>query len=79
MVALGLDPDLPGDEVQEMPLEQVQLLQGDSPDESQVVVPVEHVVVKLRCHKHCGKDQPIKMDMRDMFLFLDLKCLEVVS
>lgn len=63
MVTLGVDPDLPGDKVQEMPLEQVELLQGDSPDEGQVVVPVEHVVVKLRCHKHCGKGQPIIIDM----------------
>ena len=67
VLALGIDPDLPVEEVQELALEQVELRQGDSPDVGQVVVPVEHVVVKLRGHKNGGKDEP-KKDKLDMFL-----------
>ena len=67
VLALGLYPDLPAEQVQELALEQVDLLQGDSPDVSQVVVPVEDVIVKLRGHKNGGEDESIKHKL-DMFL-----------
>ena len=47
VVVRGLDPEAPVEILQEGHLEQVQLLQGHSPDIGDEVVAIEYVVVEL--------------------------------
>ena len=50
VVVCGLDPEAPVEVLQEGYLEQVQLLQGHTPDIRDKVVAIEYVIVELRGH-----------------------------
>lgn len=50
VVVCGLDPEAPVEVFQEGHLEQVQLLQGHTPDIGDEVVAIEYVVVELGGH-----------------------------
>ena len=48
VLSLGLDPNLPLKQAEELGLQKVQLAERDSADVGQVMVAVKHIVVKLR-------------------------------
>ena len=50
VVVSGLDPEAPVEVLQEGHLEQVQLLQGHTPDIRDKVVAIEYVIVELGGH-----------------------------
>ena len=50
IIVSGLDPEPPVEVLQEGHLEQVQLLQGHTPDICDKVVAIEYVVVELGSH-----------------------------
>lgn len=48
VLSIGLDPNLPLKQAEELGLQKVQLAERDSTDVGQVMVAVKHIVVKLR-------------------------------
>ena len=48
VLSLGLDPNLPLKQAEELGLQKVQLPERDAADVGQVMVAVKHIVVKLR-------------------------------
>lgn len=48
VLSIGLDPNLPLKQAEELGLQKVQLPERDAADVGQVMVAVKHIVVKLR-------------------------------
>jgi hypothetical protein len=57
-VFLGIHPEAPVDELEELCLEQVHLLKMHAADVRHEVIAIEDVIVKLGCEEGGGQDKP---------------------